>query len=631
MFVVAIVVPCALLVALTLRMLVQERELDDKRVADERQRIADDVRQALVARVERLRFDASRDGASPGRHPEIALVAQVDGGRLMLPWEQDGAAAAAIALEAPRFREAVRRGERHEFIEARFADAAGAYRDALREAATPAQTASAGLLVARALTKAKRETEAASVFETVLDHGVTVLDDQGIPYAFYAARRLLDLTPTDESIRRTIAGVLDAVPASVLRPAAVYMARDIATDLGAAAPALVRATADLEQALELQKAFPGTLLATRSGDDDATARWMSFGSADNRWLLNAPENGNSGRIVAVRTEPVLRAVVAGLPVLAGAGPVTLSTAADGESLAPEFPGLSVRLPGEGPEGARRRNPLRQPVYLATLAVVLGGAFFGSYLFWRDVRREIRLAEMRSQFVSSVSHELKTPLTAIRLFAETLLLGRSPRPEVSQEYLETIVNESERLTRLLNNVLDFSKIEQGTKTYRLAPQSPAALVITAVNALRYPLAQQGFELRVRVADNVPSISADADAIQQALLNLLSNAMKYSGAGRVIDLELLQENGQAVIAVSDRGIGIPPGEQKRIFDKFYRVPGIENQRIAGTGLGLTLVDHVARAHGGRVTVTSTPGAGSTFALVLPLTGSPQPDCAEASVVA
>ena len=239
--------------------------------------------------------------------------------------------------------------------------------------------------------------------------------------------------------------------------------------------------------------------------------------------------------------------------------------------------------------------------------------------------------MRSQCVPSVPHELKTPRPAIRLFAETLLLGRSPRPEVSQEYLETIVNESERLTRLLNNVLDFSKIEQGTKTYRLAPQSPAALVITAVNALRYPLAQQGFELRVRVADNVPSISADADAIQQALLNLLSNAMKYSGAGRVIDLELLQENGQAVIAVSDRGIGIPPGEQKRIFDKFYRVPGIENQRIAGTGLGLTLVDHVARAHGGRVTVTSTPGAGSTFALVLPLTGSPQPDCAEASVVA
>jgi signal transduction histidine kinase len=260
--------------------------------------------------------------------------------------------------------------------------------------------------------------------------------------------------------------------------------------------------------------------------------------------------------------------------------------------------------------------VRRWFYVVALLLVVSVTLFGAYLVSRDVRRELRLAETRSRFVSAVSHELKTPLTAIRMFAETLQLGRSPDPETQTEYLETIVNESERLTRLLNNVLDFSKIERGQKEYRRTPNDLADIVSASARAMRYQLEQQHFTLNVEVQDGVPPANVDRDAIEQAILNLLANAMKYSGTSRVIDLRLKQADGQAVIEVVDRGVGIDAGDQPKIFEQFYRVPTKRNDGIPGTGLGLTLVRHIAKGHGGRVTVTSAPGEGSTFGIHLPL---------------
>ncbi len=224
--------------------------------------------------------------------------------------------------------------------------------------------------------------------------------------------------------------------------------------------------------------------------------------------------------------------------------------------------------------------------------------------------------MRSQFIASVSHELKTPLTAIRIFAETLRLGRPADPQAKSEYLDTIVNESHRLTRLLNNVLDFSKIEKGNRTYRKELASLGEIVDASAHATQYPLTQHGFDLNVHVEDDLPDIKIDRDAIEQAILNLLSNAMKYSGESREIDLRVHQRAGHAVIEVTDQGIGIDPAQQKRVFEKFYRVESEENQRIPGTGLGLALVFHIVKAHDGYVDVRSLPGKGSTFSIHLPL---------------
>jgi len=233
-----------------------------------------------------------------------------------------------------------------------------------------------------------------------------------------------------------------------------------------------------------------------------------------------------------------------------------------------------------------------------------------------VTRELRLAAMRSQFIASVSHELKTPLTAIRIFAETLRLGRFKDSQTKSEYLDTIVNESHRLTRLLNNVLDFSKIEKGKRTYQKELSRVSDIIQAAAGAFQYPMTQHGFDLKVSIEDDLPDIRVDRDAIGQALLNFLSNAMKYSGESRDIELNARREDDHVVIAVKDRGIGIEAAEQTRIFEKFYRVTSKENERIPGTGLGLALVAHIVEAHTGRIEVKSRPGEGSTFSLVLSL---------------
>jgi signal transduction histidine kinase len=251
-----------------------------------------------------------------------------------------------------------------------------------------------------------------------------------------------------------------------------------------------------------------------------------------------------------------------------------------------------------------------------MLLVLSVTFFGAYLLWRDIRREVQSAELRSQFVSSVSHELKTPLTAIQMFAETLRLGRTRDSHTRKEYLETIVNESQRLTRLLNNVLDFSRIEAGKRVYRPQPTNLSDVIQDAVKAMEYPLKQEGFALKVETENDPPEVQVDRDGLEQAILNLLSNAMKYSGDSRQINLTLRKEDSHAVIQVADHGVGIEPKEQKRIFEKFYRVTSAESERIPGTGLGLSLVAHVVRAHKGRLHLESTPGEGSTFSIYLPV---------------
>lgn len=295
----------------------------------------------------------------------------------------------------------------------------------------------------------------------------------------------------------------------------------------------------------------------------------------------------------------------------------LSRSAEGDALGEAFPGVHVewtdnRFPGTALQG------LPAGIWIAALALVLGVAVFGGYLLLRDVNRDVHMTEVRSQFVASVSHELKTPLTAIRMFAETLAMGRARDERTKSEYLDTIVGESERLARLVDNVLDFSKIEQGKKIYRLRPTRLDEVANSATRAMQFPLAQEGFRLRLSVQEEMPEIEADPDAIQQAILNLLTNAMKYSGDAREIDLRLAARNGDAVIEVVDHGLGMAPEEQKHVFEKFYRAPSHESRLIAGTGLGLTLVDHIVKAHGGRVEVASAPGAGSTFCMFLPIEG-------------
>jgi signal transduction histidine kinase len=241
---------------------------------------------------------------------------------------------------------------------------------------------------------------------------------------------------------------------------------------------------------------------------------------------------------------------------------------------------------------------------------------GLALVWANVRRELRLSRLKSDFVANVSHELKTPLALIRLFAETLELGRVPTEEKKGQYYRIINKESRRLTQLINNILDFSRIEAGRKEYRLRRGDVAAVVRDVVEAYRFPIEHLGFVLDVDVAEDLPEIDLDPEAISQALINLLNNAIKYSPEKGSVRVSARREGDRVLVSVADRGIGIPRAEHRRIFEKFYRVESSLVHTTKGSGLGLALVQHITEAHGGRVELASAPGEGSTFTLSLPV---------------
>jgi len=241
---------------------------------------------------------------------------------------------------------------------------------------------------------------------------------------------------------------------------------------------------------------------------------------------------------------------------------------------------------------------------------------GLVLTYRSVNKQVALARLKSDFVSNVSHELRTPLALIRLYAETLELGRITTQEKKNEYYSIIRKESERLSALINNILDFSRIEAGAKEYDFRETDIAELVRNTLDSYRYQIEQQGFALEEQIDPGIPAVKVDREAIARALVNLVNNALKYSDNEKFLGVRLYREQSVLKLEVSDRGIGIERNEQSRIFEKFYRTcdPLVHNTK--GSGLGLSLVRHITRAHGGDVEVESTPGHGSKFTLSLPL---------------
>ena len=258
----------------------------------------------------------------------------------------------------------------------------------------------------------------------------------------------------------------------------------------------------------------------------------------------------------------------------------------------------------------------------TLSLLLTAVLLsGVVLALRSASREMRLSQMKTDFVSNVSHELRTPLSSIRVFGELMKLGRVRDPSKMREYGEHIETESRRLTQLINNILDFSKIESGRKTYRTEPACVEELVADVLKTCDVRLRQNGFEVEYHAPSApLPAVVLDRDAITQALINLLDNAMKYSeGSGRrEIVVAVGRDEGDVTVSVRDYGVGIAREEQPKIFDKFYRVSTGLVHDVKGSGLGLSLVKHIVEAHRGRVRVESEVGRGSTFTIYLPAQG-------------
>ncbi|MDD5543279.1 MAG: HAMP domain-containing sensor histidine kinase [Acidobacteriia bacterium] len=273
----------------------------------------------------------------------------------------------------------------------------------------------------------------------------------------------------------------------------------------------------------------------------------------------------------------------------------------------------IKPKGETIEGIANHY-IRWNFLLVTFIVIV--LIVGMLLTLGNMAREIQLAQLKSDFVSNVSHELKTPLALIRLFAETLELNRIKSTDRQKDYFLIIRKESERLTQLINNILDFSRIEAGKKEYKFEEEDLAGIVTETIESYRYNLEQLGFALKVEVDDSLPPLRLDRDAISQAILNLLNNAQKYSQDDKNIAVAVTRNAHEALIVIEDHGIGIAKADQKKIFEKFYRASNSLIQDTKGSGLGLSLVEHIIKAHGGTIELESRVGVGSKFTIHLPL---------------
>jgi signal transduction histidine kinase len=388
---------------------------------------------------------------------------------------------------------------------------------------------------------------------------------------------------------------------------------------------------------ELHRLDPGMAFPTL-GAEELAARYLeanpvfptetSLRATELRevWSVASP----SRQVVALFTTAGLRATLNDMirdPSLPKGARVSL--AAPGEdattgsplvsaALGPELLGWRVALSLNNRAGFDTAAEERMAPYLAIGSIVISAMVVLAILLGRGVGQQVRLARLKNDLVATVSHELKTPLTAMRAIVETLLETERFDEKTTREYLTLLAAENARLSRLIENFLTFSRLERNKYTFEFARVSPQQIVEGAVAAMGERVHAPRCSLEAHAAANLPSIHGDADALVTALLNLLDNAWKYTGDEKRIVLRTEARNGSVCFAVEDNGIGLSPREQQRVFDRFYQADQRIAREVGGCGLGLSIVQSIVEAHHGVVRVESKPGHGSTFTIEIPAIG-------------
>jgi len=644
-FALFILLPGAFLGVFALRVLRQESQLARQRTRESLERTAEEIGRDLDSEFRRW-HDAVRSAASLKRpldvnsFPEIVGQAFSEpGGGAFLSISDErlkvfpaGALlyvsrSPAPAQTAPsRPPAGLAEAESLEITRKDYPRAIGAYRNLLDSAAAGSQPLILQRL-ARTLRKAGRLEEAAGAYRDLRRLDAVWIG--GLPSDLIAQAELCSLASergdTADLAREAMAFYRDLAAGKWLldKPRYLYysdLGRTWCRDSRVEAGEFNRLRATEGRRLALSRAAEDLLNDPRMvlrGEDMA---YLAFRNTDPfaAVLVSADVVGSRWwpRIFSTRGEDLKAVLYAadGSAVFGSPPPATPPFAVTRDLRIDDAPWLLQIWPGR-PESIYADIRQRRTLSLTMLGFVTVLLAFGGYLTVRIVKRELEIARLRANFVSTVSHEFRSPLTGIRQLGGMLLDGRVTDPEKQRGYFKMIVQESDRLSRLVENILDFSRMEEGRREYRFEPLDPSPWLRTLVADFVTEIAANGAAVEADIQDGLPPISADKEALGSAVRNLLDNAVKYSPGSKTVWLDAGAESDAVKISVRDKGVGISEHDRKRIFDRFYRAEGEISKRIKGAGLGLSLVKHVVTAHGGTVECRSRVGEGSIFTIRLP----------------
>jgi signal transduction histidine kinase len=653
-FVFAVFISGSILTYLSINNISNLKELTEKKVTEEEKFLADQLSENFQEKLEDVAREFTKFVSKENIVDQHALKLSdtldfvkepfiIDrNGKFLWPWFIEELGNDEGNVQSTAYKQNFINGEKAEYIDLNFNKARVSYLASLKESSARADSARSLNALARVSVKMKNNRNAYIYYIAITSKYFSVLDKNGFPYVYYAIPQLLKIADTtnSEKVFNEIALCLSRMASGKIP--LNYSTDEILTQISEWVN--ITQTPDNNQVQKIKRFIQrirsqitfinkyGELIkeaiepGRRNENPLLIGRYKTItGVSQGELVLFTNDFEFPAGFTVILEQLWVSILSKDLPGdtefeyeveliekkdFNNSSDHKLVTRSD---LSPCFPGYMVLAKLKNEKLIEEFVKRKSWVYGIALTLLLGGMVLGVLLILRDISREKYLASVRSDFVSNVTHELKTPLTSIHMFAESILLGRVKTTTGKKEYLNIILKETERLKRMINNILDFSKREKGKLEYSFKKVDITALVKSALHDLDYWLIEENFSVQTEIEENV-FINADPDALKQAMINLLSNAIKYSRNTKEIFCKLIKEKDDISIVVEDKGIGIPEDQTALIFDKFYRIGQNRGKDASGTGLGLTVVKEIVEAHNGKVLIESQINEGSKFTIIL-----------------
>jgi signal transduction histidine kinase len=644
-FIITLIVSGSILTYFSINNISNFKELTIKKISEEQELIIDEVTGAFEERIEDITASYSKPASVWGKVTLAGVLnsfAASKSGLFLKPWYSDKLHTEPLRASSA-YLQTYFLAEIAENQEKNLAKARDYYRQCMAQSKNSRDSAKSLNALARVYVKLDKNDMAYNSSSVIINKHYSSLNESGFPYSYYAVNRMLNIetAPADSILIKDFASFISRLERGdiILNQSTSGIIDQIANwvdQSGISNERLVSVIFDDIAKIKVQLDFISEYSDVIKGgleageNPDLTVMKGGFSAfrgiqPDNSDLLimNMERDTAYGFVLMLEDLWEYTLEELSFPETEFENNINLIKFGDDHPMKDEdltsTAGISVFFPSHRLKiNLKNQNIVdeyvakRSWIYGIALILLLGGMVLGIVLILRDIQRESRLTSLRSDFVSNVTHELKTPLTSINMFAESIYQGGGLSEEEQKQYSNVIIKESGNLRRMINNILSFSIKEGGKQNYQFKKSNLSELVKSVLNEMDYWLEKQKFELETRLEEDVWT-EADPEAIKQALSNLINNAIKYSPIDKKLAVRLYRTEENTVIEIEDSGIGIPDDQLNKIFEKFYRVRSRDMESTSGTGIGLTVTRDIIEAHGGRIQVRSVIDKGSTFRII------------------